>query len=146
MSYQPRTMEGSAAQTEERDISGWAIGFMVFAGLMMIIGGAFQFFQGLAAVIEDEFYVLGRNYAFHMDVSTWGWIHMVVGIVVGLSGVFLFTGNRLARFVAILAAVLSAITNFLFIPYYPVWSLLIIAVDIGVIWALIAHGHDLSVE
>jgi hypothetical protein len=118
------------------------MGFITFAGVMMIVAGTLWFFQGLAAVIEDEFYVVTDNYAFDLDVSTWGWIHMAGGIILGLAGLFLFTGNMAARIVAVFAAVLAIVANFLYVPYYPVWSLLIIALCIGIIWAVVAHGRD----
>jgi hypothetical protein len=115
------------------------MGFVVFAGAMMIMGGIFQFIQGLAAVIQDDFFVLTRNFAFDLDVTTWGWVHMVTGAVVVLAGFYVFTGNLAARMVGITIAILSGIINFFFIPYYPVWSLLIIAIDIGVVWALATY-------
>ena len=120
----------------------WAMGFITFAGVLMIVTGTLWFFQGLAAVIEDQFYVVTANYAFDLDVTTWGWVHMIGGIVLGLAGLFLFTGNMAARILAVFIAALSIIANFLYVPYYPVWSLLIIAMNIGIIWALVAHGRD----
>jgi hypothetical protein len=115
------------------------MGFVVFAGAMMIMGGIFQFIQGLAAVFQDDFFVLTRNYAFDLDVTSWGWVHMITGAVVFLAGLYVFTGNLAARMVGIAIALISAIINFFYIPYYPVWSLLIIAIDIGVIWALATY-------
>jgi hypothetical protein len=131
---------GVGRETTEGNV--WAMGFITFAGVMMIVAGTLWFFQGLAAVIEDEFYVVTENYAFDLDVSTWGWIHMAGGIILGLAGLFLFTGNMAARIVAVFAAVLAIVANFLYVPYYPVWSLLIIALCIGIIWAVVAHGRD----
>jgi hypothetical protein len=96
-----------------------------------------------SSVAENEFYVATRNYLFKFDVTTWGWIHLVVGVVVVLAGRGLLSGRTWARAVAIALGLLSAITNFLFIPYYPFWALLIIALDIFVIWAIAAHGSDL---
>jgi hypothetical protein len=84
-----------------------------------------------------------RNYLFKFDVTTWGWIHLILGIIVALAGWGLLSGRTWARVVGITLAVLSAIANFLWLPYYPLWSLLIIALDVLVIWALAAHGHEL---
>jgi hypothetical protein len=123
--------------------SGWAAGFALFAAVMMIMAGVWQALAGLIAIFENEFYVATRNYLFEFDATTWGWIHLLVGVVVGLAGLGLLAGQTWARVVGIVLAVLSAIANFLFIPYYPFWSLLIIAVDIFVIWALAAHGREL---
>jgi hypothetical protein len=112
------------------------MGFTLFAAVMMLISGGFQMLQGIVAVFDDEFYVVGRNYTFDVDVSTWGWIHMVGGGIVMLAGGCLLWGAKWAKAVAIVVAVLSALINFTYIPYYPVWSLLIIALDIAVIWAV----------
>ena len=130
--------------SEREDVSGWAVGFTVFAAIMMLMAGAWQALAGLVAIFENEFYVQTRNYLFQFDATTWGWIHLLVGVVVGLAGLGLLAGQTWARVVGITLAVLSAIANFLFIPYYPFWSMLIIAVDVVVIWALAAHGRELK--
>jgi hypothetical protein len=119
---------------------GWAVGFIVFAAVMMMMTGAFQALAGLIAIFENEFYVATRNYLFQFDVTAWGWIHLIVGVIVALAGFALLSGATWARVVGITLATLSAIANFLFIPYYPFWSLLIIALDVFVIWALAVHG------
>jgi hypothetical protein len=124
----------------EEATSGWAVGFILFAGIMMLMSGIFQAFAGLVALFENEFYVATRNYLFQFDATTWGWIHLIGGIIVALAGWGLLSGQTWARTVAIIVAVLSAIVNFAFIPYYPFWSLLIITLDIFVIWAVAAHG------
>ena len=98
--------------------------------------------QGLIAIFENEFYVATRNYLFELDATTWGWIHLVVGLIVAFAGWGLLSGRTWARVVGITVAAFSATTNFLFIPYYPFWAILIIAVDIFVIWALAAHGRE----
>jgi hypothetical protein len=144
MSYQEQAMRGAAQPA--REISGWAVGFTIFAGMVMIMAGAFQAIQGLAAVFEDDFFVLTRNYAFDLDVSTWGWIHLVWGIIVAAAGFSLFSGAVWARVVAVGIALVTGIVNFFYIPYYPVWSILIIALSIGVIWALTAHGRDIAAD
>jgi hypothetical protein len=136
---------GRASRTAE-DSSGWAVGFTLFAALMMIMAGVWQGLAGLIAIFENEFYVATRNYLFELDATTWGWIHLLLGVIVGLAGLGLLAGQTWARVVGITLAVLSAIANFLFIPYYPFWSILIIAVDVFVIWALAAHGRVLSEE
>ena len=128
--------------SDGRDTSGWAAGFTVFAAIMMLMVGVFQALQGLIGIFENEFYVQTRNYLFQFDATTWGWIHLVLGLLVAFAGWGLLSGRAWARTVAIALAVLSATANFLFIPYYPIWSTVIIAVDIFVIWALTAHGRE----
>ena len=124
--------------------SGWAIGWASFAAFMLFIAGTLQFFAGLSAILNDEFYVVGDEYAFKLDVTAWGWIHMVIGIVVFCSGLGILKGHVLGRIVGVLAACGALLANFLWLPYQPVWSTIIIAVCIGVIWALTAHGRDVN--
>jgi hypothetical protein len=128
---------------DTKDTSGWAAGFTMFAAVIMIMAGVFQALQGLVGIFENEFYVPTRNYLFQFDATTWGWTHLLVGLLVAFAGWGLLSGRTWARVAAITLAVLSAIANFAFIPYYPFWSLLIIALDIFVIWAVAAHGGEL---
>jgi hypothetical protein len=107
------------------------------------MAGVFQALQGLVGIFENEFYVPTRNYLFQFDATTWGWTHLLVGLLVAFAGWGLLSGRTWARVAAITLAVLSAIANFAFIPYYPFWSLLVIALDVFVIWALAAHGGEL---
>ncbi len=122
----------------------WAMGIAVFAAVMLIIIGVFHALNGLSAIIDDKFYVVTQNYLYSIDVTTWGWIHLIFGIIVAAAGIYLLRGSFWAVIVGIIVAVLSAILNFLFIPYYPFWSLLIIALDVVVIWALAMHGRELA--
>jgi hypothetical protein len=134
----------SAGRAEEA--SGWAVGLILFAAIMMIMAGTFQAFAGLVALFENEFYVATRNYLFQFDATSWGWIHLAVGIVVALAGFAVMAGRTWGRVVGITLAVLSALANFLFIPYYPFWAMTVIALDIFVIWALAAHGRDVAAD
>jgi hypothetical protein len=117
-------------------VSGWAVGGVYFAGILMIVIGVFEAIAGLAAIIENEFFVVSQNYSFEVDVTAWGWIHLILGIVVALAGFYVFSGRTWARVVGITLAILAAVANFFFIPYYPFWSLLIIALAVWVIWSL----------
>lgn len=124
------------SHVEERQTSAWATGIALFAGLMMIMIGSFQAISGFAAILANEFYVVTPNYAFEFDATTWGWIHLLLGIVLALAGWGAIVGQVWARVVGIALAVLSAVANFFFIPYYPFWSILEIALAVWVIWAL----------
>jgi hypothetical protein len=126
----------SQYDTESRPLSGWAVGGMTFAAMMMLVIGSFQTIAGLAAIFNDEFFVVGKNYTFDLDVTAWGWIHLLLGILLLFAGWALFARKLWAAMLALVLALLSAIENFFFIPYYPWWSLLVIAIDIWVIWAL----------
>jgi hypothetical protein len=122
--------------------SGWAIGGLTFAAAMMMLIGSFQVLAGLAAIFNDEFFVIGQNYTFDLDVTAWGWIHLLLGILLLIAGWGLFTGATWAAVTALVLAMLSAVQNFFFIPYYPWWSLLIIALDVWVIWAVTRPGAE----
>jgi len=130
----------SAAREDEG--SGWAVGFILFAAMLMMMIGVFQALAGLVAIFNDNFYAATREYVFKFDVATWGWIHLIVGIVVALAGWALLAGRMWGRVVGIILALVSAIASFLFIPYYPFWALLILVLDVFVIWALVLHGHE----
>jgi len=88
--------------------------------------------------------VVSQKWVFQFNVTTWGWIHILVGIIALLAGIGLFSGAVWARTVAVLVAVVSIIINFVWLPYYPWWALLIIAFDFFVIWAVTAHGRDVA--
>ena len=122
------------------------MGFTMFAAIMLMIAGSFQILAGLAGIFENEFYVRTANYFLEFDVTVWGWIHLVWGVLVLIGGFGLLQGSLWGRTLGVIAAAGSALINFAFIPYYPFWSLLIIAIDVGIIWALTAHGHDIASE
>ena len=128
----------------DSDYSSWAVGWSAFAAVMLIILGVADFFQGLVALVNDEFYVVGREWVFEFDVTTWGWIHLIGGIILVLSGIGIFSGNVAARTVGVIIAGLSVLWNFAWLPYYPIWSVILIAIGVAVIWALTAHGRELS--
>jgi hypothetical protein len=110
---------------------------------MMLIAGTAQFFTGLTAALGNVPYAFATgNQLFEFSLTAWGWIHLVVGLVVGAAGAALLTGQRWARAVAIIFVLFSAISNFLFIPHNPFWAMTVIALNMLVIWALTAHPRD----
>jgi hypothetical protein len=124
--------------------SGWVVGFVAFAGCIMVLIGVFQSLYGLAAIFEDDFFVVTQNYLYDVDVTAWGWIHLIIGIVVLAAGLGAIAGQTWARVTGIILAIVAAVANFFTIPYYPLWSLLIIALCIAVIWALTIYGKQES--
>jgi hypothetical protein len=113
---------------------------------MMILLGTFHALTGLAAILDDKFYVVSKNYVFEFDVTTWGWIQLILGVVVVAAGIFLLSGTMWARIVAIALAVLSGVANFVSIPYYPVWSIVTLAASVAVVWTLTVHGREIGME
>jgi hypothetical protein len=131
-------------ETTESNYSSWAVGWAGFAGVMMIIIGVFDIIQGLVALFNDEFFVITQEWIFEFDITAWGWIQLILGVVLIASGVGIFSGNVAARTVGVIIAGLAAIVNFAWLPYYPVWSIIVIAICISIIWALTAHGRDIA--
>ena len=128
--------------TSRRATSSWAAGFAVFAGAVMLLVGSFQVIAGLAAIFDGDFFVVTGNYVFDLDVTAWGWAHLLLGVILLFAGWGIFTGAVWARAIGMLLAMLSAIANFFFIPYYPVWSIVIIALDVAIIWALTVWNRE----
>lgn len=115
----------------------WAAGLSLFASWLMMIVGTFSVFQGLVAVINgDEFLVKTPNYFVQFDATSWGWIHLILGALVAVAGLGIMTGNVVARGAGVFIVALSALANFLWIPYYPLWALVLLTLDVAVIWAL----------
>lgn len=123
-----------------REVSGWTVGFTVFAGVMLMMIGVFHAITGFAAILEDEYFVVGPNYAYELDATAWGWIHLIFGVILVAAGRGIFLGATWARVVGIILASISAIANFFFIPYQPVWALLMIALSVLVIAALSSYS------
>ena len=131
-------------QVAPANFSAAAAGWAGFAGIMLIIFGVFDVIQGIVALANNEFFVVGTDYVFKFDVTTWGWIHIIWGIILIASGAGIFSGNVLARTVGVIVAAVGVVANFAWLPYYPIWSIIMIAVGIAVIWALTAHGRDIT--
>jgi hypothetical protein len=131
----------------ERHASSTWVGWIGFAGVVMILSGVFQAIEGLVGIFRESFYVAAHNSSQVLivnNVHAWGWIDLIVGVVVMLAGISLFTGATWARVVAVLFALGSAIVNMLYLPLYPVWSILCIALSVIVIYAVMAHGAELN--
>src|SRR3954452_13354274 len=124
--------------------TGWT-GWIVFAGVMLIMLGVFHVIEAVVALFREDFYLVGSSgLAVHVDYAAWGWAHLILGVLAGLAGVGLLAGNMVARVVGVGVAMLSALANMAFVPAYPVWSLIIITFDVLVIWAIIVHGREMK--
>jgi hypothetical protein len=116
--------------------SGLMVGFTAFAAFMMMLIGSFQIAIGVVAVFNQDFYVSTPNYVFAFDVGVWGWIHLLWGIVVLAAGIAVLRGSVWAATLGSVIAAISAVQAFLFLPYEPFWSIIVIALSVMVIWAL----------
>ena len=121
--------------------TGW-VGWIVFTAAMLLMLGIFNAVNGLAAIFADDVFVTGSSGAVIFDVTTWGWVHLVLGVLAAATGMALMQGATWARAVAVGFVMLNMLTQLLFLPAYPFWSLLIIVLDVVVLWALIVHGGE----
>jgi len=129
---------------EPTEMTGW-VGWIGFAAIMIMMLGTFHAIEGLVALFQDEYFLVGKSgLTVHVDYTTWGWIHIIGGVIVVAAGVALLTGKMWARAVAVAVAVVSAIVNIGFLSAYPVWSTIMIAFDVLVIWAVTVHGSELK--
>jgi hypothetical protein len=124
--------------------TAWA-GMALFGGIMMVMVGGFQIMQGFVALLRDEYYLVTRNdLLITLDYTAWGWTHLLLGVVAVLTGFGVMLGQTWARVLGILIAVVSALVNIAFLSAYPIWSTIVIAIDVLVIYALAAHGRELE--
>jgi hypothetical protein len=136
-----RAAEPSAAQPE-REPTGW-VGWIYFAGAMMVMLGVFEAIDGLVALFKDEYYLVPRtDLVVSVDYTAWGWVHLVIGVIMIFAGIGVMAGQTWARVVGVILAMLSAIVNIAFLAAYPVWAAIIITVDVLILWALIVHGGE----
>jgi hypothetical protein len=139
--YQQPVGYGEPRYTEPPPTSGAAAG-TVLAGVLMMLGGTWEFLTGLAVVIKRGFFApVSNTYAYHWNIQSWGWTQLAIGAVVFAAGVCVLLRMTWARVVGVILATLSAIAAFLFIPYYPIWGIILVAVNLFIIWALVSVGR-----
>ena len=121
----------------------WAAGGTVFAACLMILVGVWQVLVGVAAIAEDSIFVETPGYIYQLDLTGWGWIHLVIGALAVIAGLFIFAAQEWARWLGIALAIVSAVGQFFWLPYQPLWSMMVIAADVFVIWALATVGEGM---
>ncbi|MFB7913205.1 hypothetical protein [Streptomyces sp. NPDC056061] len=127
---------GPARSTGREADSPWAAGGTMFAGVLLLVDGVFGVIKGVAGIASDQVYARIDNYTFRFDVTAWGWIHLVLGIVLGIIGWGILMGAMWARAAGVVLAAVSLVVNFAWLPYQPIWAVISIAIDTFVIWAL----------
>ena len=133
-----------ATKKNTTEVTGW-VGWIGFASLMLMLGGFFHVIAGFVALFKDDVYISTANHGVWVfNYTQWGWIHLLGGILAIWAAGSLMQGHAYGRTFAIVVALVSAVANMAFVPVYPVWSLLIITVDILVIWAVVVHGSELK--
>lgn len=126
----------------QKEVTGW-IGWAFFAGFLMLLAGIFQTIAGFVALFNKDVFIVNQNNLVVFNYNEWGWIHIVIGVVLILSAVSLFRGGLWGRIIGVTLASLSAIANFVFIASFPLWSITIIVLDILIIYAIAVHGSEL---
>lgn len=143
MSEHDAALAAHAGQAHEQP-SGWR-GLIVFAGTMMILVGTFHVMAGLVALLEDDYYHVGSGgLVVSISFTAWGWVHLILGLVVAIGGGALMSGRTWGRVVAVAVAMVSAFVNLAFMNAYPLWSTIMITIDILVIYAVTTHGEPAS--
>jgi hypothetical protein len=132
-------------QHDRHETTGW-VGWVYFAGVMMMLAGIFQIIAGLVAIFKDGVFVVGSGSLLVFDYSQWGWIHVIIGVLLFLASFSVFAGGAFGRVLGSMLAGLSAIANFAFFTAYPLWTIIVITIDILVIYALVVHGGELREE
>jgi hypothetical protein len=116
-------------------------GWIAFGGAMMIVLGSFHVIAGLVALLDDQKFLVSKSgLVVEADYTAWGWTHLILGIVIALAGIGLFSGQTWARIVAVMLAMFSAVANLAFLAANPIWSTIMIAIDILVIYAVLVYG------
>jgi hypothetical protein len=142
-SSRPDVDASSVAYGRDPDPTGWT-GWVIFASIMMILLGSFQAVEGLVAIFDKSYYhVSSSGLLVSVDYTAWGWTHLLLGVLIFVSGLGVLAGNVAARVVAVILAGISALVNLAFIEAYPIWAIIIITVDVLVIYALTVHGREL---
>ncbi|MDQ0989520.1 hypothetical protein [Streptomyces sp. V3I7] len=129
----------TATPTPQRDSTAkyaWAEGLVTFGAVMLLVAGLLSIFRGIMGIANDDVFYVTRDYVFHFDLTGWGWIHLILGAIAVIISVGLFQGAAWARVLGVVVAVLIIITHFMALPYSPVWSFVVIAVSVLIIWAL----------
>ncbi len=129
------------ATNNSNQVTGW-VGWVYFASFMLLLAGVFQVIMGFTALLNDKFYVVTANNLIAFDITTWGWIHLLLGLLMVIVGVSLFAGRMWARVTAIILASLNFIAQFAFISVYPWWSITAMILDVLIIYALTVHGDE----
>jgi hypothetical protein len=132
---------GGTRMTQGKPVTGW-VGWVWFAGLMLIVVGLFNVIDGLVAIVKHNFFIPTQVGLLVFNLTGWGWIHLILGILLVIVGFAVLTGQLWARIAAVVLVILNAVTQLLFLSAYPIWSLIVIILDVIVLYALIVHGEE----
>ncbi|MFC7494213.1 MULTISPECIES: DUF7144 family membrane protein [unclassified Nocardioides] len=124
--------------------SGW-VSWVQFAAVLLFLAGSLHVIEGLVAIFRDEVFLITRErLVINLDYTAWGWFHLIMGVIMILVGAGLLSGRMIARIAGVAVAFISALLNITFMSAYPMWSVILIAIDVLVIWAIMVHGGELK--
>ena len=129
---------------DTRSPSAAVVGWTAFSSLLMILIGLWWFMVGCVGIVQDDIFLTTSKYVFKFSSTTWGWIHVVLGVIVAAAGLAIFRGAVWGRTVGVLMAAISCLIGFAWLPAYPVWGVILVAASVFVIWALTIHGNEVS--
>ena len=133
----------SANADYDRNTATKWVGWVLFAGILMLTDGFFNIIQGFVALVRDDFYAVGKNgLVVSVDYTAWGWTLLLLGLLLVATGYGVMVGQTWARVTGVILAILNAIVNMLFMPAYPIWAIMVITIDVFVVYALIVHGRE----
>lgn len=127
--------------TQTNQPTGW-VGWVYFAGILLLVRAFFQAFFGIVALTKSTFYVVGPEQLAVFNYSAWGWVHIALGMVLLFAGFSVLSGHLFGRVVAVVVAALSLLANLIFLPAYPVWAVAAIVIDALIIYAVVVHGKE----
>ncbi len=122
-------------------VTGW-VGWILFAGVVLMVRGFAEALFGLGTLLNNQFLLVTANHVAVVNVTAWGWVHLVAGLVMVAAGFSVVNGHSFGRIVAVVLTSLALLVNMTYVAAYPVWSLLLIAIDVLVLYALVVHGNE----
>ena len=130
------------AEADDNKVTGW-VGWVLFAGIIMATTGFFNIIQGFVALAQDDFYLVGSNgLVLSLDYTAWGWLLLLSGALFAFAGYGVMVGQMWARVTGVILAVVNAVVNMVVMPAYPIWSIIVITLDVFIIFALVVHGRE----
>ena len=141
----PPSTTPAAGEARRYEEPGRGYGLVMFASILLLVIGCFNAIQGIAAIAHSHVFVANAHFVF-ANQRAWGWITLILGVLQLIAAVGVLAGNQLARWFAVVVIGLNAIDQMFFIPAYPFWSLLIIAVDVVALWGLCVYGGGENLE
>ncbi len=137
-----RAVHRGDAKYTRNDVTGW-VAWVFFAGVMMVTGGFLNAIEGFVALFRDDYYLVRPNgLVVNVDFAVWGWTLLIFGLLLIFAGYGVMAGQMWARVTGVIVAVVNSVVNLAFVPAYPIWAVIGIAIDVIVIYALVVHGRE----